>query len=228
MIVKCPNCKKLLEVAEIKLGKKDVCEHCEQIFLVDESVIYHERKPMPPEESEKRSTTETASKKETQEPKPKARKKTFSIGRIIIGVIVIIIGIFVALWIVGSINKGIKEAGGEGIIPRQTYPIVNKSFKLSAGEYWYIEFNSVKGARLVGSVSVPDYDVNVWLIEGHRELKAFKNSDEFYYVSAGSAKKINNFSINCLLDDGTYYLVIDNTYSILNAKRPTVNLSIEY
>ncbi len=44
MIVKCPKCNKLLEVPKEKLGKKEVCEHCENVFIVDESIIFEKTK----------------------------------------------------------------------------------------------------------------------------------------------------------------------------------------
>jgi len=44
MVIKCPKCNKLLEVPKEKLGKKEVCEHCENVFVVDESLIYKEAK----------------------------------------------------------------------------------------------------------------------------------------------------------------------------------------
>jgi len=227
MIVKCPKCNKLLEVAENKVGKKEICEHCDYIFVIDEKVIYKPQESTTPP-AKTPSVEGTTIPKGNLQDESRPKKKFFSATRILIGIIAIVIGIFFILWIVGAIDTGIKQAGGEGIIPRQTYPLVNKSFKLAAGEYWTIEINSVKGAKLVGSVSVPNYDVNVWLIAGARELRAFKNGDEFYYIPLGSAEKIRNFNIDCLLDEGTYYFIVDNTYSVLTPKYPKVDLSLIY
>lgn len=39
MIIKCPKCNKVFDSTKA-MGKKEVCEHCEAVFLIDDSVVY--------------------------------------------------------------------------------------------------------------------------------------------------------------------------------------------
>ncbi|MEO0126461.1 MAG: hypothetical protein ABIL44_01765 [candidate division WOR-3 bacterium] len=48
MVVKCPKCNKLLEVPKEKLGKKEIREHCDNVFVVDELVIYKPKEEVTP------------------------------------------------------------------------------------------------------------------------------------------------------------------------------------
>ena len=47
MVIRCPKCKKLFETPKEKMGKKEVCEHCDEVFVIDESVIYRHEEDEP-------------------------------------------------------------------------------------------------------------------------------------------------------------------------------------
>jgi len=45
-LIKCPKCNKVFDSTKA-MGKKEVCEHCEAVFVIDSSVIYSEQKQQP-------------------------------------------------------------------------------------------------------------------------------------------------------------------------------------
>lgn len=151
------------------------------------------------------------------------RTKVFPIILAVIGILVVI------LIVLSVINRQLKKQGLGGITPPDTTELVAGTYKIGAGEYMYWQFSCPDdGYKLVGSVSVPQYDINVWLIKGKREFEAFERRETFYHLSKVSAEKTSFHRINCLLEKGTYYFVVDNTYSILTSKNPTIFLSLVF
>lgn len=83
MVVKCPKCAKLLEVPKEKLGKKEVCEHCDNVFVVDESVIYQSKEEVPP-----KTEPEQKVKPAVQEVLQSKAKRRSKVPLIIIGSVI--------------------------------------------------------------------------------------------------------------------------------------------
>jgi DNA-directed RNA polymerase subunit M/transcription elongation factor TFIIS len=223
MIIKCPKCNKLLEVPKEKLGKKEVCEHCEHIFVVDESVIYKETQttPIPI------STASSEIPKQAPSPPPISpitKKKPNIVLRIVLTAIITIIVIGVIAVIMESQQQG-ESSYTQTHVPT-TVTVASGTYKIEAGRYIYWKFNCKEGDRLSGYISVPEYDINVWLIQGDREFEAFKRGETFYYLSNVSAEKTSYHSIDCRLEEGTYYIILDNKYSWFNSKSPTIQLQL--
>ncbi|MGQ9847554.1 MAG: hypothetical protein ACUVQP_08660 [Bacteroidales bacterium] len=189
MVVKCPKCAKLLEVPKEKLGKKEVCEYCENVFMVEESVIYKEPQPTPVTDS----TVSPEIPKYTQSTPPTvsqvSKKKANLVKRIGLTAI-IIIGVLFAIGIIMGVI--------ESLTPEAT-TIVSGTYKIEPNSYCFWKFNCNEVDRLIGSISVPEYDINVWLIKGDREFEAFKRGETFNYIPNVSVEKTSYHSIDCRL-----------------------------
>ncbi|TET44708.1 hypothetical protein E3J62_09575 [candidate division TA06 bacterium] len=215
MVIRCPKCRKLLEVSKQKLGEKETCEHCNSVFVLDESVIY------------KQPADETVSIASDVKPVHDARTgemRPVSARRVLLGVVV---GIIV-ICVIGFVAAVFLSSDRIGASSKKAHPLVSRTFTLDAGAYWRVEFSSPDEARLVGSVSVPEWDVNVWLLEGKNNFEAFKNGERFHYRTDASGERVSNLDIDCTLGPTTYYFVVDNTHALLMAKKPTVNLTLFY
>jgi len=228
MIVKCPKCTKLQEVPNEKLGKKEVCEHCEHIFVVDDSVIYKEPQPKTTTQAPQPAGEKKVEKVDQSVHPSTPKKQGKNILRVILIILVIIIGIPTAIFVVRSCSQSMREAGIGGILPPETHQLVSQTINVPADNFWFKTFSCPNNAQLKGTVRVESKDVNVWLIEGQNNFNLFKQKKEFYYMSSVSGERVSQLDIDCTLNEGNYYFIVDNIYSIFTSKTVTIDLSLIY
>ncbi|MEO0129261.1 MAG: hypothetical protein ABIL02_03395 [candidate division WOR-3 bacterium] len=223
MVVKCPKCNKLLEVPKEKLGKKEVCEHCDNVFVVDELVIYKE--PQPP--SVTTASVSSAIPKSATSIPPSIPQVTKKKPNVVLRILLTAIITIVVIVVIGIIVESRQRGSSIYTSTPTTITVASGVYKIEAGSYLYWKFNCSQGDKLTGYVSVPEYDINVWLIKGEREFEAFRRGETFYYLPSASAQKTSYHSIDCRLESDTYYIILDNRYSMFRSKSPMIQLQLE-
>lgn len=103
--------------------------------------------------------------------------------------------------------------------------IVNAEYKVSPGHYVSIPFTLNSATTVTGSFSATatlGNNIIVYVFD-QNNFAAYKNgqASQAYYISG----KVASGSINLKLGAGTYYLVLDNTYSTVSTKDVSIQVS---
>ncbi|MCI0418081.1 MAG: zinc ribbon domain-containing protein [Acidobacteria bacterium] len=114
---------------------------------------------------------------------------------------------------------------------RNEMPIVEDQFTVAKGNYWHQRFDILKGwkdVRILGKFTAagatPD-GVDMFLAneEGFERFI----SNRAHPTLCGSGRTTSG-TINQLLDPGSYYVVVDNTFSSASDKAVNASLKVEY
>lgn len=109
--------------------------------------------------------------------------------------------------------------------PPSPIALVNEAVTVAASSYRSWELSLSSGWRLSGQIT-SDTDVNIWLLSA-REFEAFKKSETFYSISAGSRKRTIGFNFTYKIPETQkYHFVVDNRFSWITSKNVWVYLEI--
>jgi hypothetical protein len=112
-------------------------------------------------------------------------------------------------------------------VPRQSqeHILINQTYKVPASSYMPIGYNYSAGTVVKISFT-SNLDINTWFIE-KKELSNFSNKQRFKYFPSASGGRIYNADFQVIIpQNGAYYFILDNRFSIMTDKIVTVKISV--
>lgn len=124
---------------------------------------------------------------------------------------------FSLLLIMSCAEDKISQNESEGVKQDQIIFSIDETVSVSPGSYraWLLS-GSIIGDTLEGSIT-SDSDVNLFFLS-EREYRAFEKNESFYPLPQSRYRILSyNFSFD-IPNFGAYYIVLDNTFSIITKK----------
>jgi hypothetical protein len=198
MVVKCPKCGKLLEVPKEKLGKKEVCEHCENVFIVEESMIYKEEK--------------IPEKTPSEEIKKKPKKGIPTWIKIMLIIVIAIVGIRLGFLLLVKLFS--PEGSSLPISLTPSWHLIkstSQTLAIPASSYRTLTWSFPQNVKVEGEIElIEGDDISYFYVMDEENFYRFESEETFNYIEGGKALVSYPFEFT-ISKEGTYYFVIGNS-----------------
>jgi len=115
--------------------------------------------------------------------------------------------------------KALREAG--------SILIVEEDYYVQPLSYSTVKLCLPPRTRVRGYVSVAEHDINVFFVDKENYWRYIRG-ESFYYYVGGSGERVSKLRMEVTVSrSGTYYLILDNRYSLITPKRVYVKLVAE-